>query len=180
MCGTHYAAWRRAANPEAAAKHREHSKASYHRHREKVSERRKIAYNPDKAREYNREYYTANREKVIAQAQKWDAEHPGRAVQRSREHYLKAGKDNHLRRKFGLSLEQAEALLVSQGGVCALCGQPIGGWGRRGGGVVDHCHTTGRVRGILHSLCNTGLGAFRDSSELLRRAIGYLEKSPHS
>jgi hypothetical protein len=41
---------------------------------------------------------------------------------------------------------------------------------------VDHCHKTGKVRGLLCRQCNTGLGNFRDNTELLKSAIKYLGK----
>ncbi len=40
---------------------------------------------------------------------------------------------------------------------------------------VDHCHNTGTVRGLFRSNCNNGLGRFKDSVELLAKAINYLE-----
>lgn len=43
--------------------------------------------------------------------------------------------------------------------------------------VVDHCHTTGKIRGLLCDDCNQGIGHFRDSPDLLRRAADYLEES---
>ena len=41
---------------------------------------------------------------------------------------------------------------------------------------VDHCHTTGNVRGLLCDTCNTALGKFRDNIDLLNEAIKYLKK----
>jgi hypothetical protein len=54
------------------------------------------------------------------------------------------------------------------GGVCQICGDDE----RLG---VDHCHASGRLRGLLCSRCNTGLGMFRDRPELLAEAIEYLK-----
>ena len=76
--------------------------------------------------------------------------------------------------EYGISPEQYEKMLASQGGGCALCGQD--GSTSRGGVLhVDHCHTNGHVRGLLCDLCNRGLGLFKDRPDLLRRAAEYLE-----
>lgn len=74
-----------------------------------------------------------------------------------------------LRRLYNLSPEKREQLLASQGGVCAICKKP-------GKLVVDHCHASGCVRGLLHSTCNAALGMFRDNVEHLQNAIAYLKK----
>ena len=68
-----------------------------------------------------------------------------------------------------LSQEQFDALNAS--GVCHICGDPLTT------PHVDHCHTTGLVRGILCNNCNTGIGMFRDNPELLRAAIDYLQRN---
>lgn len=74
-------------------------------------------------------------------------------------------------RLYGLSREQYAEMLVEQSSVCALCGKDSGDRAL----AVDHDHTSGSIRGLLCSTCNTGLGAFRDDPALLRRAINYLE-----
>lgn len=76
-----------------------------------------------------------------------------------------------LRRNYGLTHVEYAAMLEAQGGLCSLCGRPPGK--RRLD--VDHDHTTGAVRSLLCSLCNRGLGYFRDDPALLRAAIRYLE-----
>lgn len=73
-----------------------------------------------------------------------------------------------IKSKYGLSREGYEAMVSAQEGMCALCGErPVK--------HVDHCHETGRVRGLLCVQCNTGLGKFNDSPELLKKAVEYLE-----
>lgn len=72
---------------------------------------------------------------------------------------------------YGLSKNGLEALLA-QHGRCAICDSS--GWGRMGP-QVDHCHDTGKVRGILCVNCNNGLGRFGDSPARLRTAALYLE-----
>lgn len=82
-------------------------------------------------------------------------------------------KKQHVRRLYGLALDDYEAMCRAQGGLCALCGKPNPGKRKL---AVDHCHATGVVRALLCSPCNTGLGYFRDDVSLLRAAAGYLEK----
>jgi hypothetical protein len=75
-------------------------------------------------------------------------------------------------KKYGLSVEDYDTIQEAQGGVCAICKvrpQNSKHW------HVDHCHRTGKVRGLLCGDCNRGLGSFKDSVISLQRAIGYLE-----
>lgn len=88
-------------------------------------------------------------------------------------------RDQHLRKKYGKSLEWYEEVLTSQDGVCAICREPETAIDRLSGLprnlAVDHCHSRGHVRGLLCSKCNTALGAFKDDPVRLRAAISYLE-----
>jgi hypothetical protein len=79
---------------------------------------------------------------------------------------------NHIRRTYGITLDQYDALLAEQGGVCAICRGPSTGknW------HIDHDHITGKVRAILCNGCNVALGQMRNSPEILRAAADYLEK----
>lgn len=80
-------------------------------------------------------------------------------------------RNSYMKRKFGINLDQYNALLALQGGVCAICGKKDN---RRL--AVDHCHATKKVRGLLCSGCNISVGRFDDSPELLRSAIAYLRR----
>lgn len=85
----------------------------------------------------------------------------------------------NLKRKYGISLEEYNALLAAQNGVCAICGKMeshIHKSGKLKELAVDHCHKTKKVRGLLCFNCNQALGRFQDSMENLRRALAYLEK----
>jgi hypothetical protein len=66
------------------------------------------------------------------------------------------------------------ALLLAQHERCAICG--TADWDRKGP-QVDHCHATGRVRGVLCGNCNQGLGRFHDTPARLRAAADYLERA---
>lgn len=73
-------------------------------------------------------------------------------------------------RRYGITLEQFNALMSAQGGVCAICGKPP----QARSLSVDHNHTTGAIRGLLCAACNRAIGMMRDSPGLLRKAADYL------
>lgn len=78
-------------------------------------------------------------------------------------------------RKRGVNPDHALAALRAHTGHCELCGADNPG--TKKGWAVDHCHATGKVRGILCVGCNTGLGGFKDNLETLRKAAEYLKRS---
>lgn len=89
--------------------------------------------------------------------------------------------DSRLRHFFGLSLAEYRELEARQEGKCACCRQPETGM-YRGHGLlkpkklcVDHCHETGRVRGLLCCNCNTALGLLQEDPERVRMLAEYLE-----
>lgn len=86
------------------------------------------------------------------------------------DYHRKVAAERHLIRKYGITMSERDALLESQGGTCAICK-------KEGDFVVDHCHSTEDVRGILCRTCNQGLGLFYDDVESLQNAIEYLEGS---
>lgn len=82
-----------------------------------------------------------------------------------------------VRKRYGLTEEQREALLAAQDGLCGICGKPtnFGGQGFKTA-HVDHCHSTGRVRGVLCGVCNTALGKLGDTVEAIERVLSYLKR----
>lgn len=86
----------------------------------------------------------------------------------------------HIKKLYGITIDEYDSLLASQGGVCAICeksgDQVHGTTGRAFSLSVDHDHETGHVRGILCNNCNRALGLFGDSAELLKSGIRYLER----
>lgn len=110
---------------------------------------------PERRRAYAAEWRAQNKDKIAVHVRK-----------------------SALKRKYGLTLEDYDAMVVAQDGRCAICPatEPGGPPDRRGFWHIDHDHMTGRVRGLLCLNCNTSLGRFGDSIEILQRAIDYLEK----
>lgn len=143
----------------------------------------------EQRREYMRDWTSRNQERIreyrLANADKRNArrreqyandpEHRERKKSEARE-WQRANPDKRLAqvlRPFGITVEQYRDLLSQQDGGCAICRAPLGDLsGRRL--AVDHCHDTGRVRGLLCGACNLGLGKFGDDPERLERAALYL------
>lgn len=82
-------------------------------------------------------------------------------------------RERHLVRKYGVTLAGYDAMLERQGGKCVIC-LTTPDTQRYGVFHVDHCHTTGEVRGLLCRGCNNVLGVVNDSPEALARAIAHL------
>lgn len=80
----------------------------------------------------------------------------------------------NLKRKFNLTEEAYNDMLKEQGGCCAICNTLQCATGYRF--AVDHCHTSGKIRGLLCQACNTAIGKLKDDVFLLKKAIAYLEK----
>ncbi|KPI16302.1 Recombination endonuclease VII [Actinobacteria bacterium OK074] len=78
------------------------------------------------------------------------------------------GRADHLKRNYGLTEAERDAMVVSQRGLCVIC--------LKAPAVhVDHCHETGRVRGVLCFNCNSAIGKLGDDPDAVRRAAAYLE-----
>lgn len=72
---------------------------------------------------------------------------------------------------YGLDRESYDILLDKSQGVCDICKTPCK---TNKNLTIDHCHTTGKVRGLLCNVCNRALGLFKDRVDLLKSAIDYL------
>lgn len=85
----------------------------------------------------------------------------------------------HLKTNFNLTLDDYDKLFQQQNGICAVCKNPEIAKNQFGNKrlAVDHNHLTGKIRGLLCSKCNGGLGNFDDNIDLLLNAIEYLRKT---
>lgn len=126
---------------------------------------RKHASNLEKGRAWRRD----NPDRVRASIVKFHARNPLWSI------------DNHLQRTHGLTICDYTDIVMLQGNRCAACRSPDAGRvsrsGKPGRFIVDHCHATGAIRGIVCHPCNAILGMIKDRSEHLSKLIDYLQRS---
>lgn len=158
------------------------------------------ATNKKATQEYYRAHYRANREEYRAAQVRFAKKNPERARQIKRATWARMSPERRAERnvrrrawanenketvaehnernrlkRYGLTPEQYKALLASQGGCCAICSADEPGRGYRW--RIDHCHETKVVRGLLCNKCNLMLGLAKDRTNVLTKAVEYLEKT---
>lgn len=94
-----------------------------------------------------------------ARAARWAADNPDKVRKKNRD---------WVRKQIGCAPEDYDRMYEEQGGCCGICRLPFDML------CVDHCHETGRIRGLLCTTCNKSLGGFKDDKERLQRAIDWL------
>ena len=140
------------------------------------------------SKEYHVKWAKENREKLRKYQADYRARHPGMAAEymkkRREEHpeirkeYLKKSRERRATiarryslKKYGLTEESYSVLLESQNSVCAICKAKCS---RSKELSVDHCHVTGKVRGLLCSSCNLALGNLKENVESMKNMIKYI------
>jgi hypothetical protein len=96
----------------------------------------------------------------------------GRNSQMSREAQSAYGREWKLQRHYKITGADYDAMFAAQGGVCAICGDTS-----KTKLAIDHCHTTGRIRGLLCISCNRGIGYLGDDPDRALRASEYLRSA---
>lgn len=139
--------------------------------KEAVQEHQRVQYEKEREQrlEYQRAYNTANA--AILKAKAKVRRENRTAEQKAAEREAKSEKA--LLRRYGLTKSEWSQRLQKQNDLCALCREP-GRTGKYGKLNVDHCHETGRVRGLLCNRCNHALGNLGDNAEGLARALAYV------
>lgn len=125
------------------------------------------------------EWYVRNREYEIRRVGKWQRENSERVNEGQRRNRARRGaeykrleREGHLRRKYGLTQNMFEALVLAQLGKCAVCDA-----NEATDLHVDHDHRTGKVRGLLCGKCNKAIGLMNDDPDLMMSAKRFLERS---
>lgn len=116
----------------------------------------------ERSRKTSTKWREKHPERQRASVDKWQKENPAKVA------------NMYLKYTYGITVEERNNIFASQGEVCAVCKVSTPGW--KHGWHTDHDHSTGKVRGVLCHGCNTGIGKFKDSLELLQAAAAYLGK----
>ena len=119
----------------------------------------------ERKKQINKKWKKNHREKYLAQKKRYYEKHKDQWVNQK----------HKIERKYGITEEQYKIMVIQQNNKCLICGKSSNNQIRRL--AIDHCHTTGKIRGLLCDNCNLGLGAFQDNPEILQSAIKYLENS---
>lgn len=114
-----------------------------------------------------RAWKTANLERHTENGRRWREANPELARELKRRSVLQS--------KYGITPAEYREMLASQNGGCACCGTSDPG-ARRSNFCVDHCHETGRIRGLLCSPCNTAIGILGDTVASIDRVAAYMHR----
>jgi len=122
-------------------------------------------------RQAHRAAHPVSPEKRREYVTRYRALHPERVREQDRR--------RRFRDKYGMDADRYDEMLAAQSGRCAICAEPesvLGADGEPRPLCVDHSHKTGAVRGLLCARCNSALGLFGDSIDILIEAMDYLDR----
>jgi hypothetical protein len=131
-------------------------------HRERLSER---AFKPMQTKEQRKAWLQRNRQKMSKYQKKY--------VQKT-DSYRRAELNRHLVKSYGITIERKQEMWDEQGGLCSVCANPLPDILKRDC-QVDHCHSTGTVRGLLHWYCNVLVGVMENHPTLIGNIDRYLK-----
>lgn len=143
--------------------------------KEKIAVRNKTwsSNNKDKVNEKSRRWVKNNPDKAKEKTLKWQKEHPEENAA-SKKNWADKNPDrirtSHLKRNFGITVVEYNALFEFQNGLCAICGSDNEGKSF----CVDHDHESGKIRGLLCKKCNSGIGFLKDDMNIIKKALFYL------
>jgi len=94
-----------------------------------------------------------------------------------REKFRQYQKRSGLRIRYGITPEILNEMIIKQNNRCLICNnEPVKDGAHQNGILhIDHCHKSGKVRGLLCHLCNRAIGLFREDARLIEKALQYLK-----
>lgn len=118
-----------------------------------------------------------NPEKHKKNLKKYKEAHPTETMLQARKdgnkNYYRNGQKSRIKYRYGISFEDFEEMKERQNNLCAICKTKTYEKELN----IDHCHATGKIRGLLCTKCNTGIGLFCDDINLLKNVITYLNEN---
>lgn len=152
---------------------------SNNKDRVKGSNAKYRAKNQDSLLKKHRKYNSENRETIVEKSRQARLERPERIAENKHNSYrrhfdknAKKSRQKKLKYNYGITIDEYNAMYEAQGGVCAICGNPNGEKNL----CVDHDHNSGKIRGLLCTDCNVGIGRLRDNLSIIQKAFLYIEK----
>jgi len=136
------------------------------RNKEKIKEDKRLwrLANKDKIKEIDKRFRAKHSAKLKTDKTSW--------VSKNREKYKRIGRKYNLK-QYGLTEHDYDSILANQNYQCLTCKTPIEKL--RGPLHVDHCHSTGKVRGLLCRSCNVAIGLIKEDVTIARAIISYIE-----
>jgi hypothetical protein len=132
----------------------------------RLKNKEKLKQYREENKEHFQEYYKTNSSPELRK-QQWEK-------QKNKPSRKQKSRDHHLKTMYGITQEDYNIMFEKQDGCCAICKKHQTEVSRALS--VDHCHETGKVRGLLCHTCNSAIGKFYDNVSLLENAINYLNK----
>lgn len=129
--------------------------------------------NPEKRKEHDKKAYLKFKDKYKLNSRIWRQENPERYKELTRNRYKETPEANRgyrLKYEYGISIEDYNTLLQKQEFLCAVCKlekKPL---------IVEHCHKTGKIRGLACHKCNIAIG-FLEQKGMVKNITNYLQKS---
>ncbi len=154
------------------------TKNYYILHKEEIARKRKTYYAAHKKEkaEYKKAYYASHRQETLKSCKAYRDTNK-KKIALAKKDYRTANKSQiamqlrkwHLGQKYGISEVEYNNLLLNQGGVCKICGNPP----KAKKLAVDHSHLTGKIRGLLCRHCNMLLGQIEKNITLINKIFRY-------
>ena len=137
-----------------------------------------MSRNPEHRKQYQKDYYLKNKERLLEYRKNFYNENKEVAIERSKtwaENNKRQRKHNLLKSTYNITIDDFEKMLEDQDYKCLCCS--VEHSSLKKGLFVDHCHASGKIRGLLCSSCNSALGYAKDNIEILANMIKYLENA---
>ena len=170
--------------PQSKEQKAAYDKEYYIKNKEAICDRVKLYQekNKEKIAAQRKEYREKNKEKLAARRKEYREKNKEKIADINKKWRTNLKNKQYLTEynrmvKYGITPDSFKRMLKEQNNKCKICLVEFDELKPNQKINVDHCHTSNQVRGLLCSLCNRGLGHFKDNTERLTNAINYLQEN---